>query len=962
MINSGIFVLCCVFLVGCAANAIAAVVPNEPVLRIETGTHLGAITRISGDPQGRYAVTASEDKTARLWDLRSGRPLAVLRPPLGDENLGALYSVAMSPDARQVALGGYSAFDGQSHALYLFDRATATLPPKSTLAGLEAPITQLAWSIDSQFIAVGLRQEGLRIFRRNLGFVGADPEFNEAIYGLAFARDGRLAAVSLDGFLRLYRFAKAGVERVARIQLPGKPYALAWSPNNKHLAVGMQDASRVLIINTNPLEVLHTVDLGGDGNLSKVAWSKDGQTLFAGGSANRDGGFPVFAFANAGLGRAQETITFGNIVTSLDMNDSGLLASSAQPAWGALDITGLPRFSVDAAIGDFRDAMEAFRISDDGSQVSFPMQMRGAELVNFDFSLAELRTGAATKSLQAAQIPGALKDWRNSSTPKFNGRSLALSQGERVRSAAGLSDGRFVLGSDWFLRGYSSVGAQLWTQRMPSTVWAVNLSRDGRWVVAGLGDGSVRWYRLSDGREQLALFVHGDKERWIAWTPSGHYDTSMGGEGLIGWHVNRAFNQAADFFSAGRFRDRHYAPSIVQKVMQLTDFEKALAEYKTELPALERTNIKTPAQPVQSSDISVRLTNFLPPLIEIQSERTLESNASTVPIRYSVRTPENAPLKDLKVRVNGKLERGLKPRALRTNDGQIFELSVPVPPRDSEILLIAENKHAKSDPVGIQVRRPDFDTDQSQLADRYETLYMLVVAVDKYPEGEALELPVKDANDFYEQMHRIANPPQGKPRLYNRMESRILLDKEATQENIRAGLAWLKSSVKAKDAGVLFLAGHGLSDEKTYFYIPYREKTIGQKEGWLSGNEIIDTLQNIPGRAMFFLDTCHAGALANQAKVAGTVNRIEEEKGVIVFASSTAKELSQEKDEWGNGAFTKALIEGLRGEAADPKDGLIYPTTLKRQVTRRVRELTVNEQRPYISDHGIDDPIAIVVK
>jgi uncharacterized caspase-like protein len=121
-------------------------------------------------------------------------------------------------------------------------------------------------------------------------------------------------------------------------------------------------------------------------------------------------------------------------------------------------------------------------------------------------------------------------------------------------------------------------------------------------------------------------------------------------------------------------------------------------------------------------------------------------------------------------------------------------------------------------------------------------------------------------------------------------------------------------------------------------------------------------MQNLPGRAMFFLDTCHSGALANQAKVAGTVNQVDEERGVIVFASATAKELAQETDEWKNGAFTKALIEGLRGEAEDPRDKYIYPTTLKRYVTRRVRDLTDNQQRPYVSDHGIDDPIAVVVK
>ena len=211
-------------------------------------------------------------------------------------------------------------------------------------------------------------------------------------------------------------------------------------------------------------------------------------------------------------------------------------------------------------------------------------------------------------------------------------------------------------------------------------------------------------------------------------------------------------------------------------------------------------------------------------------------------------------------------------------------------------------------------------------------------------------------------MTRIASPQPGKPKLYEKPELRVLVDEQATQENIRDGLKWLRDNVKERDAGVIFLAGHGISQDKSYYYIPYRSDNIGKSSEWVGGNEIVQTLQNLPGRAMFFLDTCHSGALANQAKVAGTVNEVDEERGVIVFASATAKELAQETDEWGNGAFTKALIEGLRGEAEDPKDRLVYPSGLKRYVTRRVRDLTENQQRPYVSDHGIDDPIAIVVK
>lgn len=932
--------------------------PREPVLRIETGSHLSAITHISSDAQGRYAVTSSEDKTARLWDLRSGKALSVLRPPLGAENIGALYAVAMSPDGQQIATGGNAAFDGQSHALYLFDRAKASLPPKSTLSGLEAPITELAWSADSQLIAVGLRQTGLRVFQRQLGFIGADPEFNEAIYGAAFARDGRLAVVSLDGAVRLYRFGPQGLERIARKQMPGRPYALAWSPDNQLLAIGMHDSAQVAIVSPHTLEVLYTIELPGAGNLAKVAWSPDGQTLFAGGSLSRQGRFPVFAFAQAGRAAGREVAHFGNIVTSLAANETGLLASSAQPAWSALDAAGEQRFSVTASMADFRDALDAFRLSADAQQLALPTQMGGKAGVWFDFALGELRLGDAPPQLMPAQVPAGLSDWRNAPAPQWRGRVLPLRQGERSRSAAGLPDGRFVLGTDWFLRSYSAAGALLWEQRTPATVWAANISADGRWAVAALGDGSVRWYRLADGREQLALFIHSDRERWIAWTPSGYYDTSIGGEALVGWHVNRAFNQAADFFSVGRFRERFYAPSVVAKVLQLGDEQQALLAYKT--TPLAQKNTAPVAAPLKTT--AVKVTEMLPPLVELQSDHSIDSNDAIIPIRYTVRTPDNAPLQDLKIRVNGQLKLGVKQRILRSAAGNVFELEVPVPPKNSEILLIAENKYAKSDPISIQVRRPSTDPGKAAYVEKYDTLYMLVVAVNKYPGKNALELPVKDAKDFQHQLAHIANPPAGRPKLYNKSEVKVLFDQDASLENIRAGLKWLKDNVKAKDAGIFFLAGHGLSDERSYYYVPHRANDIGKKEQWLSGFDIVETLQSLPGRAIFFLDTCHAGALANQAKVVSTINQVEDEKGVIVFASSTAKELSQEKDDWGNGAFTKALIEGLRGEAEDPRDKMVYPTTLKRYVTRRVRELTDNEQRPYISDHGIDDPIAIVVK
>lgn len=106
---------------------------------------------------------------------------------------------------------------------------------------------------------------------------------------------------------------------------------------------------------------------------------------------------------------------------------------------------------------------------------------------------------------------------------------------------------------------------------------------------------------------------------------------------------------------------------------------------------------------------------------------------------------------------------------------------------------------------------------------------MLIVAVNKYPGENALLLPVKDASDFHRQMSRVANPPPGKQRLYEHLAVKMLLDEGATQQNIREGLKWLRDNVKEKDAGVIFLAGHGMSQENSYYYVPYRRSDIGRQ-------------------------------------------------------------------------------------------------------------------------------------
>ena len=666
-----------------------------------------------------------------------------------------------------------------------------------------------------------------------------------------------------------------------------------------------------------------------------------------------------------------------------------MVAASAEPAWAVFDPQGKTQASSRTQSADFRDAGDSFRLNPTAETVAFRFSSEAGPMV-FDLAAGSLKSGPPPDKTTASRVRGNPGDWKNSTTPRFNGRALALKPGEVARSLAmAPGDRSFVLGSEWFLRHYGADGAVLWERRVPAAAWAVNISADGRWVVAGLGDGSVRWLRLNDGAEQMALFVHADRERWIVWTPSGYYDTSVGGENLVGWHLNRAFNQSADFFSAGRFRDRLYRPDVIQKLLAAGDEKEALRLAQADLAALEAANAEPAPARVQpqakakpetrerkstaaglAPAAPAKLVEIVPPVIELQSESQVESASDLVTVRYALRSPPDAPVKDIKVRVNGRLDRSIKPVAQRGVQGEIAvqEVQVRVPPgKDAEILLIAENRNAKSDPVSIKVSRATaVKTPPARDKADFETLYMLVVAVNKYPAPNDLASPVKDANAFKSQMARIANPPAGVRKIYTKLEFKMLTDETATREGILEGLNWLRANVKEKDAGVLFLAGHGIAEGPSYYYVPFKPGGMASKSAeWVPGDKIVGTLQSLPGRAMFFLDACYSGALTNQASgkasnATDMINKIDDERGVTIFASSTGKEKSGEDDE--NGFFTKALIEGLRGKAADKEDNLVYPTGLKRYVTRRVKELSNNEQRPFISDHGIDEPIAIVIK
>ena len=114
-------------LVWASQTASAQDTPATPVLRIEPGMHSARIIDAAMDQAGDLLVTGSDDKTARIWTLPELHPVRVLRPPIGQEYEGQVFAVAMTPDGKTAAVGGWLHAGQGQFVVDLFDVSSGRL-------------------------------------------------------------------------------------------------------------------------------------------------------------------------------------------------------------------------------------------------------------------------------------------------------------------------------------------------------------------------------------------------------------------------------------------------------------------------------------------------------------------------------------------------------------------------------------------------------------------------------------------------------------------------------------------------------------------------------------------------------------------------------------------------------------------------------------------------------------------
>ena len=268
------------------------------------------------------------------------------------------------------------------------------------------------------------------------------------------------------------------------------------------------------------------------------------------------------------------------IMHILPLQNGGIVFGSYDPAFGVLSSSGKRILFQSAAIADHRNNQEGFRLSKDGKTVRFGYEQWGKSPAVFDSDVRNFLSENAASGLGSPDMKSLnITDWKNTYTPKLNGTPLKLDQYEMSRSLAvsPAKDG-FLLGTSYWLRFFDASGNESWKAAIPGEAWDVNIAQNGKTAVAAFGDGTILWYRLSDGKELLAFFPHNDRKRWVLWTPSGYYDASPGGDELVGWHQNRGADMEVEFTPFSKLKERFFRPDVVTKILDTLSEEEALRQ------------------------------------------------------------------------------------------------------------------------------------------------------------------------------------------------------------------------------------------------------------------------------------------------------------------------------------------------------------------------------------------------
>lgn len=215
---------------------------NNTQLVIEPQGHSAKISDLLFTPDGQSVISISHDKTIRIWDSGSGELKKTLRGQIGDGSQGKIYSAALSPNGRLLAVGGFFSYgtNREYGAVRIIDLKRNKMIAK--LTGHTDVVFTVAFSKDGKYIASGSGDKTVKVWDvRRKRLVATLKGHKNSIYEVAFAPNGsQLVSGSYDKTVKIWNWKNLQViKTLTRHQ--NRVQVVAYAPNGKYFATGGYD-------------------------------------------------------------------------------------------------------------------------------------------------------------------------------------------------------------------------------------------------------------------------------------------------------------------------------------------------------------------------------------------------------------------------------------------------------------------------------------------------------------------------------------------------------------------------------------------------------------------------------------------------------------------------------------------------------------------------------------------------
>jgi len=981
--------------------------PEGPELILDTGGHMAPIASLAVTPDGKQVVSASNDKTVRVWDIATGKTARMIRGESAPGNWGAIYAMSLSGDGRWLAIGGYlsDADRISASAIRLYEFASGKLV--KVLRGHKQVVFALAFSADGKRLISGSADKTARIWDVDSGQLLAALKGHSAkINAVAFNKNGtRIVTAGDDETLRLWDAADGKLiaemtehtsirkrENENEQNRGGSVETAAFSPDNKMIASGSKDG-RVLFWDANTgaflrqlanpggmvgLAAIKSLSFSPDSKWLLFASEYDGCTIYEveSGKELRDGELrdkprefldPVKnpkcgAGATYSPDGLQAVAAFNSSVQILDPRANKLIrtlessgttvfaASFAKDgrsiAWGT-DVAVISRKPF-----EHHRLMYALRLPIGGAPLVGPVP------INRD------PAGAAQPETPhrpgTAALPGPEDEQYLRRSPQYGSWSVGF------KSAGG------VLINTRFLE-ISNNGALHKQIELPGETGrhnALAFTPDGQTILLGRGP-SIEAYDLS-GRQLDSFIGHLGTARDFVASPDGQYLVSGSSDQTVRlWNLQTRELIVSLFYGTdgewvvwtpqGYYASSPNGDRIVG--WQMNKGPDQAAEYVTasqlrnkfyrpdiveraiqHASAAKAINELNPAR-ADGFQLS-DLARRLPPKLAVLSPRDRGGTSSgRTKIELALSETPDDPVDTFQTFVND-----MKVTAAAKREGSTVSFEVPLARGNNRIRLVVRSKADLLAEAQLDVVQRG-----EGALDVRNTLFIVAIGADKYPQlpkscgprGDALcdlAFAGADAKVFAATIEKQMGGQ------HKRVLKRVLVngaggDLEPTRANVENALNTLLQA-KDNDTVAVFIAGHGLNDARTGYQFLPSDAQYADGSNLASSSVIKWAVIEGAIQSAKGRRLLFVDTCRSTSAFNPRLMKDASDDAIVAFSATNTQQDALEMPGLGHGAFTSAVIKGLNGAADIAQEQEVRVFDLGAYVEREVRKLTKGLQTP----------------